>query len=273
MRDVKNDIKNLKNLATIPVVMQRIMESLSRDDVSYLELSDLISHDQSTAERVVAVANAPYFGHPGMINSIEQAILLLGFDMVKSIAVSMAVFEMFSKGEAERLKNFWAHAYEVAIISGILCEKVPVTAGGVCFLAGLLHDVGRVVFYTLYPDEYREIMFEEDLLDREVELFGAGHPEAGALFLEQILMPEEIVLGVREHHTNGKVDKHQGIVTSIYLAEGLSARLSERKGADGIWGEAVEGVLSGAGLGEKDIEEIKGIIDGEAEMIEGFFDL
>ncbi len=273
MKDVKGDIKRLKNVATIPVVMQRIMEALSRDDTSYIELSNLISHDQSTAERVVAVANAPYFGHPGMVNSIEQAILLLGIDMVKSIAVSMAVFEMLSRGETRDMKNFWAHAYEVAIISGILCEKVPVTASGVCFLAGLLHDIGRVIFYTLYRKEYTEFMFKERLTEFEQERFGADHTDAGLWFLEQIMIPEEIVQGVRHHHDPSPAEKHQGIATTVYLAEGIASMVSSRKGVDSVWDDNYQTVFQKAGLDDSVLEEIRSILTEEARMIESFFGL
>ncbi|NOX20412.1 MAG: HDOD domain-containing protein, partial [Nitrospirae bacterium] len=154
MRNIRDDMKGIKSLSTIPVVMRRVIEVVSDENASFEDLSRVIEHDQAIAEKVVSMANSPFFGHSGMINSIEQAVMFLGFDLVKSIAISMTVIHLFNKTEAKNITDFWEHAFEVAVISDVLCKKIPITDGGVCFLSGLLHDIGRLIMYLVYKGEY-----------------------------------------------------------------------------------------------------------------------
>jgi len=273
MKDIRREIEEFNNPSTLPVIMQRLLETVSDEDASYIELSNIIEHDQSLAERVVAMANSPYFGHSGRINSLEQAVLLLGFDLVKSIALSMAVFESLSRRESRQLREFWAHSYEVALLSGLLCERIPAAGSGVCFLAGLLHDIGRVVFYMLYRNDYLPVMFEEGLIDSELEIFGVDHAVAGAWFLESALLPEEIVYPVRYHHHMNGCDRHRGVVLTVMLAEGLSSVFSERRENDGEWNDVMEQKLVDTGMNRDDFEYIESVLEQEAQRIAGFFDL
>ncbi len=273
MRNARRDVGRLKTLSTIPVVIRRLMETISDESSSFVDLSEVIQHDQALAEKVVAIANAPYFGHSGMINSLEQATLLLGYDLVRSIALSISVFDMLGNREARKLKKLWAHSYEVGLIAGLLCEKVPVTSGCVCFLAGLLHDIGRVVFYSLYPSEYKPFMFDRDAASKEREVFGIDHGEAGALFLEYSLFPEEILSAVRHHHDLEGCRRHKGVAVTVHLAEALSAVIMPRGEADGLWSGEKEDLLLKTGLKREDVDHIETVMKEEAPFIEGFFEM
>jgi|Deesub1362A_J573_1020465.scaffolds.fasta_scaffold20674_1 HD-like signal output (HDOD) protein len=273
MKDIKTDLERLKNLSTVPVVMKRILETVGDERKGHYDLGRIIEHDQSLAEKVVAMANSPYFGHAGLINNIEQAILLLGFDLVKSLAISMSVFKIFSKTEIEGVKKFWAHSYRVAIASSLLCDKIPVTTPGVCFLAGLLHDIGRVVFLSLYPDIYKPIMFESDLLEKEKTLFGIGHPEVSRMFLENTLIPDEIIISVRFHHNINECTKHKGVATTVYLSEGIVSRFENNNIADGLWDNDMEDALYASGLSYEDIGFIEDVLNEEGDSIMKFFEL
>ncbi len=273
MRDIQVDISGLKTLSTIPVVMKRLLETISDEDSSFVDLSEIIQHDQSLSERVVAIANAPYFWHSGLINNLEQATLLLGYDLVRSIAISISVFELLGKDEAKKMRELWAHSYEVGLIAGLLCDKVPVTSGAVCFLGGLLHDIGRVIFYTLYGPEYRTVMFDEAVTEKEMALFNADHGTAGGWFLEYSLFPEEIIFAVKHHHSLKGCEKHKGIAVTVNLAEALSSFLTSRNEADGCWSKDKERLFYKSGLKKEDLEHIGTIVRKETPFIENFFEM
>ena len=249
------------------------METIADESKSYMDLGKIIEHDQSLAERVVAMANSPYFGHSGMINNIDQAVLILGFDLVKSIAISMSVFELFSKTEAKKMKKLWVHSYKVAIASSELCGKIPVTTAGVCFLGGLLHDIGRLVFFSLYPDRYRDFMFEEGLSEKERRIFGTDHAEVAGWFLEGMLIPEEIITAVKCHHDIKACSKHVGVASTVYFAEGIISSMDKDEASDGKWVDEMESLFLECGLSGDDIVMIEKRINEEAEEIRRFFDL
>lgn len=271
MYNVKNDIKGVKSLSTIPVVMRRVIEVVSDENASFEDLSHVIEHDQAIAEKVVSMANSPFFGHTGMINSIEQAVMFLGFDLVKSIAISMTVIHLFNKTEAKKLTEFWEHSLEVAITSDLLCKKIPITNGGVCFLAGLLHDIGRLVLYLVYKSEYAALFCDSELLEKEKDLYGATHAEIGGWFLEETLLPEEVVLPVYYHHGMENLERHKGIVLAVLLAEALVARFSENNTSDGTYNEKIEEILISLGFTEEAIEGIGEILKKEQDNIKSFF--
>ncbi|RMG71276.1 MAG: HDOD domain-containing protein [Nitrospirae bacterium] len=271
MFDLRRDIKKTKSLSTIPVVMRRLIQAISDENATFEELSHVIEHDQAIAEKVVAMANSPFFGHSGRINSIEQAVMFLGFDLVKSIAISTTVVHLFSKTEAKNLTEFWAHAFEVAFVSDLLSKKIAVTNGGVCFLAGLLHDIGRLVLYLTYKNHYLDIMFEKELLEKEKERFGASHNSVGRWFLEDALFPEEILYPVQYHHSLEGIDKHKGLALSVLLAEALVKKVRDSIAADGVYNEDTEELLGVIGFSPDDIKDVEEALIEEEENIKLFF--
>lgn len=271
-RIIRERIKQLTELPTVPIVISRLIKVLQDEKASVNDLSEVIRHDQSISARMVAVANSPFFGYPGRINSIEQAILMLGFDIVRSIALGVSVMGLFPS-QYPAFKKMWAHSYSVATISGFLCCKIPVADRGICFLAGLLHDIGKIVLIGLYKNEYQTFIKSDDPVDVEKSIFQCTHAQAGAWFLESLSFPEEIVLSVYYHHDTGDVDKHKGIVSTVYIAEGLVRTLKPDIAYDGQWTEGHSKAWHDNGLGEDDINELQSFLTEKEKHINSFFEL
>lgn len=273
INEIEDSIGRLEHLSTLPVILSRILEVTCEPSSSPQDLYRIISHDQALAERIVRVANSSFFGHSGMVGDIRQAIMLLGYEHIRNISLSMSVCSISSKKGDLNLRNFWAHCYEVAFISAFIAEIATMVNPRNAFLAGLLHDTGRLLFYSLNHDRYKAIICTDDLTEKEVELFGCDHAFAGALFAEKARLPEEQVLAIRYHHAPALASEFRDITAVVSLSEALSRRFSPKIEDDGIWTGEHDAILLELSLFDEDIKEIGDRLKAEEAEIRGLLEL
>lgn len=271
--EVRKAIEKLDSLSTIPVVLNRILQITGDPDSPPEALYDLISCDPAIAARVLKIANSPFFGHPGKVGEIEQAIMLLGYEHIRNIAVSVSVVSMFSKRGDMNLRNFWVHSFEVGFLAAYIAENATMVSSQRAFLAGLLHDIGRLIFYKLYRDKYKGLLGTDDLLEKEIEVFGCDHAEAGSWFAKKNRFPVEQVLAIQYHHVPSRTKEFADIVSIVSLAEALSRKYSPKIEDDGIWTEEHDAILLELGLTNEDLEEIGVRLGQEVLEIQSFLEL
>lgn len=271
--EVRKAVEKLDSLSTIPIVLTQILRATADPSSSPEDLFNIISRDQAVAEKIVRTANSPFFGHSGQIGELEQAIILLGYKHIRNIALSVSVVSMFSKRGDINLKNFWAHSYEVAFIAAYIAEGTTMLSPQAVFLSGLLHDIGRLIFYKLYRDQYKAILGTDDLLEKETALFGCDHALAGSWFARKTKLPEEQVLAIQYHHKPSEAETFRDIISVISLAEALSRRYSPKIEDDGIWTADHDAILLELSLTNEDLEEIGTRLNAEELEIQSFLEL
>jgi putative nucleotidyltransferase with HDIG domain len=269
--EVKEFIKNLDGLPTIPALLGKILSICKNEDSSFEDLARLIDHDQALAERVIWAANSVVFGHSGRVRDIRQAIMFLGFNRVKSIAMGMNVMDVLPPKGAFNLKNLWIHSYEVALIASAVSDSVTMTTPRECFLAGLLHDIGRIIFYKIDPGQFGEIITTEMMLDKEIDLFGCTHADAGAWFAEEAGLPPEIIMTIRYHHNPSQTKEFKDSVSIVSLAEALSRMVSPRIEDDGLWTKEHDATLLELGLDNGQLAVVGKTLYGSKLEVERFF--
>lgn len=269
--DVKKYLKNLKGLSTIPSLLGKILSIVRDENSSPEDLYRLISHDQTLAERVLRLANSALFGHSGGVKDIKQAIIFLGYDRIKSIAIGMSAMDILPSHTSFDIKNLWTHSYEVAFLSAAISEIVPVTSPRECFLSGLFHDIGRIIFYNIDHKKFIEIETTDALLEKEKEIFGCTHADAGALFVEEANMPSEIVFTTKYHHKPSMATAFRDAVSIVSLAEALSRWFSPRIEDDGIWTEEHDAILLEFSMNNDGIALLKEKFNTARSEIESFF--
>ncbi len=269
--EIRRFIEELQDLSTIPASLRKILSLVKNENSSPQDLYRLISHDQAFAERVVRVANSALFGHSGEIKDLRQAILFLGYNRIKSIALGMTIMDIFSV-RPFNIKNLWIHSYEVAFISASVSDFVPMTSPRECFLAGLLHDIGRVILYKFNHQGFLGCGTGDDLLEKEKEVFGCTHAEAGAWFAEKAELPEEIVKVIRFHHNPSMTRDYRDSVSIVSIGEALSRRFSPRIEDDGIWTKEHDAILLEYSLNDTDFSVISERFYGVKGEIESFFE-
>jgi putative nucleotidyltransferase with HDIG domain len=269
--EVKDFIQNMDGLSTLPVVVGKILSIVEREDCSLEDLDNLITHDQALAEQVIKTANSAYFGHSGRFLDIRQAIMFLGFERIKSIAIGMNVVKMFPHRSSFSIKNLWIHCYEVALTASVVSDFVIMTSPKECFLSGLLHDIGRIIFYIMDHEHFYKILTTDDMLDQEMDFFGCSHAEAGGWFAEAAGMPPEIISTTKYHHSPSRAQEYKDSVSIVSLAEALCRMFSPRIEDDGLWMEEHDALLLELGIDSKELAIIGSKLFGAKKEAEKFF--
>ena len=273
-------IEGLREFSTVSAVLNKVIDIVDDESSSVEDLEMVIEHDQALAARIVRMANAAFYGQSRNVDDISRAIMILGSDMVKCIAIAVSVFDTKNRGHLRELNKMWCHSFYVATASGKLAEKTGLVKNETAFFAGLIHDMGRVILYNLFHNEYMNITFfdMERLLSIEEERFGAPHPLAGAWFAERCLFPEGCVRSTEFHHNpevylSNKRYQDCHLIPIVYLADFLASRKNKGFDADCMVSDFHNEALEGIGMDETGLEDVSAIMDDMEDEMKGFYEI
>ncbi|HNW92045.1 MAG TPA: HDOD domain-containing protein [bacterium] len=203
-------VAKIDKLPTLPVAATKIVQVVNNPNTTARDVNQLISTDQALAAKVLKLVNSAYYGLSNKVASITQAVVILGFNTIKSLALSASVLDSFSAAELGSFKRdeFWKHSLGVGVgaklIAG-LC-RVPPKDQEEFFLAGLLHDMGKVVMDQYLHEEFSEVVgLTKDTgcsflqAEREV-LGGISHADIGKLLAEKWNLPANLQDAIAFHH-------------------------------------------------------------------------
>ncbi len=202
-------IKKSGALPQIPQVMLKLIRACNREKTTIDELTGIIAADPSLSSRLIQIIGSPYINLPKAVNSIKTAVVYLGIDTIRNIAISSSAmrFFKFSKDIPDfDIAKFWYHSYKCGVIARKMAEAACLPDSEEFFLAGLLHDIGRLVLMQNFPDEYKTILEtpsqnEKQISAAEMEVFDADTAQVSAwLFTQWNLNPliSDAVLFVNE---------------------------------------------------------------------------
>jgi putative nucleotidyltransferase with HDIG domain len=227
-------LEMVDQMPAFPASVQRILAMTSNANVAPKDLVQVIDHDPVLTMRILKVVNSAYYGLSQPIVSVKHAVVYIGINTIKHLALGIAAIgTMPRENEAGFLtRAFLLHSVTTAVISRRLTESLragaAVTADA--FVAGLIHDIGQVVFAHFLPEKYQRVLAltkQENvpLHVAERDILGADHAELGGLLAEKWKLPPELVEAIRYHHHEPDEHADAPVRNSIYLANVLSDRL------------------------------------------------
>ncbi len=229
--DTKTFFKNLdgiKNLPTLPIIAMEVSKML-QDNTSINTLSETIEKDHTIAARVLKLINSAFFGVRSQVDSISDAVVLLGYNSIRNLVVSVSVVKAFSGIKTLDdfdITDFWKHSIAVAITSRHLSQLTHLDRPGTCFTGGLLHDIGKVVLAQFFRNIIFEILSlirKENLSFHKAEkrISPVGHAEIGAYVAERWILPENLLEIIKYHHIINKSSLHIDLVMVIHVANAI----------------------------------------------------
>ena len=199
-------IGGLRALPSLPTVVMELLQTMGDEEVSVERLARGIGNDQALAARTLRVANSPFYGMQGHIDTIAEAITVLGFVNVRSLVTAAGIASAWPASDAAGFKPafFWRHSLSAACCAATLAPLAKLRPDRL-FLAGLLHDIGRLVLVATHPAVFAEILRrrkEEDCLpiDAERAVLGFSHARIGGALCRHWRIPESIAGAVDRHH-------------------------------------------------------------------------
>lgn len=227
-------IKEIKNLPTLPTIYATLSEAVDNPATSTDKLAKIISSDQASAFKILKVANSPFYGFRGKIDTISQAVLYLGFTEVKNIVFALSIINVFSKDrilQDLRPVDLWAHSIGVGIITRYIGQELGVKKLENYFLSGILHDIGKIAFLEFAHTEYSHVLDivnskKISIGEAETEIFGADHAYLGQMIATRWQLPKSIQDTIRYHNTGPVKDENAQLVASVHIAN-IVARILE----------------------------------------------
>jgi HD-like signal output (HDOD) protein len=217
----------LIDLPPFPAVALRVLNLVSREDVGLKELTREIQADPALSLEILTIANSVLFGFRTEIKNILQATALLGADRVKAIALTIAMKTYLMESfQVPALLACWRHSLACALIAEDLALASMIEKD-FAYVAGLLHDIGRLALGMIKPVEYGNLLASAqeksfDVLEREREMFGMNHCEAGRWLTDAWKLPKMFgQVAALHHHPPDKFDIVKVVSTACLMADAL----------------------------------------------------
>ena len=233
MDEIRKDLPAMvEKMPAFTQSVHRVIALTSDINSDPKDLVEVIQHDPILMMKILKLVNSPYFGLAQKISSINHAVVYIGVNTVKNLALSTAVVGVLPRTNAAGfdMDGFLRHSLSTAIIARMLAKKAGVTERDVFdfFLSGLIHDFGKIVFAHFLPHEFKKAltMAKEEgihLYEAEQRVLTADHTQIGSLLGEKWNLPSHLVACLREHH--GQNQENSLIIAAVSAANQISKEL------------------------------------------------
>ncbi|MCU0688406.1 MAG: HDOD domain-containing protein [Phycisphaerales bacterium] len=233
---VANALREISHIATLPEITLKIVSIVEDPSSTAQDLHNVISKDPALCTRILKVVNSAFYGLPGQIGSINRAIVLLGLNAVKNIAIAASLAKLFKGGQLTpnfSAKDLWTHSIAVGTGTKLLAEQMKIGLGDEAFLAGLIHDIGIMVELQWDRNKLVEVLEKldkagptADMMAIETQVFGATHQDFGSALSEKWKFPKSFTTVIGFHHRPMDVPYDQRTMAAmVFVADRLAAQI------------------------------------------------
>lgn len=266
-------------MPSVPLVLMKILQILDDNSSSAQELEKLILHDPSLSARILKLANSAFYCFPNQVKTISHAIVLLGLNLVKSLAIGVNIFDSFTRGmhkEAALINKLWMHSVGVGqMAQAIWAKRSSRKDSEFAFLCGLLHDLGKVVFFKNDPVHYAEIFATEksdgdlDVRAFEVDYYGIDHAALGSELAKRWGLPPLLAKVLLKHHSVIATD--EPLVAAIAMADMVAKQAGIGYDGDNKITTDVEALQTHLNMSPTEYESLAASAGTKRKEVEAFF--
>lgn len=221
---LRHKVESINTLPTVPSVLKRLSTVIEKPRITIVEISAFISNDPALTTKVLKMVNSAIYGFPGRIASVSHATMLLGLNVIKGLLLGVSVFELMQK----TMSGLYEHSLACAIASRVIAQKKNLKEPEEVSVAGLLHDIGKVILTLEFAQEYESAMKEAQdkkiaIYDAEKNQFNATHADVGGWLAEKWRFPTNLIEVIQFHH-RPTMAKNASLETAIVHMADLLVR-------------------------------------------------
>ncbi len=242
----------ITDLPTLPSVYFKVDKLLKDKQASIENVARIIEIDPAMSSSILRLVNSAFYGLSSKSSSIPHAIMIIGFNAVKNAIVSVTILDTLNIKDRYlnfNLSDFWRHSVSVAVLSRQLAEKSRLVAPEDAFMAGLLHDIGKIIMLKYFKEDFGRVwqtMQETrcSFNDAEQENASIDHVQIGAYLARKWQLPDHIVDAIAGHHYHMTSEASTGLVECVMLANALSNNGYQIHPDDYVFEGHIEKVIS-----------------------------
>lgn len=225
--ELQRAMTRITEIGSLPEITTRIVEIVEDPKSTAQDMHNIVKNDPALAAKILKVVNSAFYGLPSQIGSLDRAIVMLGLSAVKNVALAASLARLFRPGNLSdrfAVRDLWTHCIGVGVCSRLLAEQSFGQAEE-AFVAGLVHDVGLLVEYQLFPDKLREITDEceanpQDFCALERSRIGADHTAFGMAVAAKWKFPQSLKNCIAHHHdTTDLKPEYLRLTTAVMVAD------------------------------------------------------
>jgi len=228
---VKKIVSQIGSLPSLPSIYSEIIEEMHSEDPSLKKVGDIISKDLSMTAKILQVVNSVFFGLSRKIGSPQEAVVLLGLETIKALVLSVKIFAEFSQKKFAwfNMDALFNHSMSVSTYAKAIVknEKLGQDLINHSLMAGLLHDLGKLILATNFQEPYQQVLTaaqgsDRNLWDLEYEAFGTSHAEIGAYLMGLWSLETPIIEAIAFHHCPANsMSQNMGLLTAVHVGNAI----------------------------------------------------
>ena len=220
-------LKQIYTLPTLPVVLTTVLELIRNPKTSAADIGRVISKDQILTARLLKLVNSAFYGFPRRISTVSHAITVIGFDALTNLILATSVLDIFPKENQEGgfdYEGFWEHSIGTAAGAKVIAGFISYNAKEELFVAGLLHDIGKIVEAQFMQKEFLKVREEIHnnaglMVNTEAKILGYTHARIGGELIDKWGLPASLVEPVALHHEPQLAREFPRQTAAVHLAD------------------------------------------------------
>ena len=281
MANIQKIIQKIKKLSPIPVVIHKVLNFASKSDGSLDDLVRLVGNDPALTANLLKICNSAHMGLPVKVNSVQQAVTMLGIQKVVEIVLTQTLsvnLQKAQQGYGLAKGELWKQSVATAMVARNLAERRQLPLLPTIYTAALLKDVGKVVLHEFVERELKKIEYQVhnkglSFIEAEQLCIGMDHAMLGGIIAEEWNFSDEMVFMIKHHHLLDPEARKDPATATLYLADMVSMMVGTCTGIDRLAYKVYEGVFNDFFLARDELKALMYTYDGYLTGAQRFLEM